>query len=86
MLRDLHLLDGLTEGGAITGTVLPNNANLLRALGLGEELQEWSTIHKWLFDGSFSRKNGNYECDINTLPDITDILHIAWQVKIDLEP
>ena len=41
MLRDLHLLDGLTERGAITGAVLPNNANLLRALGLENKRNSW---------------------------------------------
>ena len=34
MLRDLHLLDGLTEGGTVTGTVLADDSDLLGALGL----------------------------------------------------
>jgi hypothetical protein len=34
VLCDLHLLDRLTEGGTIPGTVLPDNSNLLGPLGL----------------------------------------------------
>ena len=34
VLRDLHLLDGLTEGGTVTGTVLADDSDLLGALGL----------------------------------------------------
>ncbi len=34
VLRDLHLLDGLPEGGAVARTVLADDPNLLRALGL----------------------------------------------------
>ena len=34
MLRDLHLLHLLTQGGTITGSVLSDNADLLRSLGL----------------------------------------------------
>ena len=34
VLRDFHLLDGLAEGGAITGAVLADNSDLLRAFGL----------------------------------------------------
>ena len=34
VLRDLHLLDGLPEGGAVASPVLAHDPNLLRALGL----------------------------------------------------
>ena len=34
VLRDLHLLDGLTERRAIAGAVLANDADLLRAFSL----------------------------------------------------
>jgi len=34
VLRDLHLLDGLSEGGAIPSSVLSDNTDLLSALGL----------------------------------------------------
>ena len=40
MLRDLHLLDGLPEGGAVAGAVLADNADLLRALGLKRQTKE----------------------------------------------
>jgi len=33
VLSDFHLLNLLTQGGTITSTVLPSNANLFRALG-----------------------------------------------------
>jgi len=32
VLRDLHLLDGLSEGSAVPGTVLADNTGLLRSL------------------------------------------------------
>ena len=41
MLRDLHLLDGLTEGGAVARAVLAHNADLLRALGLENKRNSW---------------------------------------------
>lgn len=34
MLGDFHLLDHLTQGGTITGTIFTNDSNLLGALGL----------------------------------------------------
>ena len=34
VLRDFHLLDGLSEGGAIASAVLADNTDLLSALGL----------------------------------------------------
>ena len=34
VLRDFHLLDGFTEGSAVTGAVLADNTNLLSTLGL----------------------------------------------------
>jgi len=34
VLGDFHLLDHLTEGGTITGTIFTNDSNLLGALGL----------------------------------------------------
>lgn len=37
MLRDLHLLDGLPEGGPVAGAVLAHHADLLRALRLKQE-------------------------------------------------
>ncbi len=40
MLRDLHLLDGLPEGGAVARTVLADDPNLLRALGLKKKSVE----------------------------------------------
>ena len=33
VLRDFHLLDGFTEGSAVTGAVLADNTNLLSTLG-----------------------------------------------------
>lgn len=36
VLADLHLLDDLTETRTIASTILPDNADLLRALGLQE--------------------------------------------------
>ena len=34
VLSDLHLLDGLTKGSTITGSVFTDNSDLLGALGL----------------------------------------------------
>ncbi len=34
MLGDFHLLDGLTQRGAVTGAVLADDSDLLGALGL----------------------------------------------------
>jgi len=34
VLGDFHLLDHLTQGGTITGTIFTNDSNLLGALGL----------------------------------------------------
>jgi len=43
MLRDLHLLHLLTQGGTITGSVLSDNADLLRSLGLEGKKRDEST-------------------------------------------
>lgn len=41
VLGDFHLLDGLTERGTVTGTVLSGDANLFGTLGLDVSCSSW---------------------------------------------
>lgn len=54
VLGDLHLLDGLTEGGTVTGAVLADDSDLLGALGLEKEISIGVILTEKLFR-TFSR-------------------------------
>jgi hypothetical protein len=49
MLSNLNLLDNLTEGGTVAGTVLTNNADLLGALALHVQTgrRNGKTVGQW---------------------------------------